>query len=148
MDALDQTRLQRFELSRIGPILRMHTKPLAIPARNDVYVYVVDRLPSRSTIELYNLHAVRLELVQDDARKLLHSRHHRSKDCRLDIKNISSLALFWNNKDVTKRLRKNIQKGQHIGIFVNFVGRRFAAKDKRKDVLRIVVAVEAHDHSL
>ena len=52
MNALDQTRLQRFELNRICPMLRMLAGFLAIPARNDLYVYVVDRLASRSTIEL------------------------------------------------------------------------------------------------
>ncbi len=33
-------------------MLRMLAGFLAIPARNDLYVYVVDRLASRSTIEL------------------------------------------------------------------------------------------------
>ncbi|MNR64984.1 hypothetical protein D3C85_1878450 [compost metagenome] len=46
------------------------------------------------------------------------------------------------------RLREEIQEGQHIGVFVNLVARRIAANDQRKDVLRIVMTVETHDHSL
>ncbi|MNG07907.1 hypothetical protein D3C84_912320 [compost metagenome] len=126
----------------------MHTGRLTFPARNDVHVNVIDRLPGHSTIELRDLNPVRLQFVHDDPRQALHGRHHRAQDGGLDLEDISRLGGFGDDQDMAARLRKEIQEGQHIGVFVNLVARRIAAKDQRKDVLRIVMTVETHDHSL
>ncbi|MNP13071.1 hypothetical protein D3C76_1053370 [compost metagenome] len=109
-----------------------------------MHVDVEHRLPGRRAVELGDLHAVRLQFVDQHSGQLLHREGHLAQAVRVDLQQVARLRLLRDHQGMAEGLREQVEEGEHVVVLVQLVARRLATNDHGEDVLRIVGALQAH----
>lgn len=75
--------------------------------------------PAGGAVELGDLHAVRLHLLDQGAGQALDHGHDLDQVLRLDLEQVARLGVLGNHQGMPVGLREQIEEGEHVLVFVD-----------------------------
>src|SRR6476620_639077 len=113
-------------------------------ARHHMHMQMVDDLSRRGLAELLDSDTVALECLHRSLSDPVGAARDMDKILDADIQDVAGRGLR-DHQGMSGAARHDVEKGQHMVVFIDLVAGKLAAQDLREDVVAVICA---HDVSL
>src|SRR4051812_1525291 len=102
-----------------------------------MHVEMKHYLSAGRLVELLQSDAVSLEGNRGGASDSVGATRHMGEVVRRNVQNVACRS-FWNHQGMPRRAGHDVQKGEHMIVFINLVTREFPTQDLCENVVVIV----------